>query len=458
MAILWLAAGLLSALGFAEAALGATPVGPQFQVNTYTTSRQSWPSVAVDADGDFVVVWESKGSAGNDDLAYSIQAQRYDASGNAVGSEFQVNTYTTGYQTSPSVAVDADGDFVVVWESAVPIDFETSICSIQGQRYDASGNIVGSEFQVNTYTAIDPGSLSDVAVGGDGGFVVVWESWGSAGTDVDRSIQGQRYDASGNRVGTEFQVNSYTTGRQLYPSVAADADGDFVVVWASYEGVFPDDYLDVRGQRYDASGNAVGAEFLVNTYTSSVQSWPSVAVDADGGFVVVWQSWGNAGSDNLGYSVQAQRYDASGNAIGAEFQVNPSTTHEQGLPSVAADEDGGFVVVWASGASAGPISIQGQRYDASGNAIGAELQVNTYTTSHQWGPSVAADADGGFVVVWQSYGSAGSDTSDRSIQGRRYTAPAPRVPSLTRPGVIGLTVLLFGTAAAALRGRLRGQS
>ena len=32
-----------------------------------------------------------------------------------VGSEFQVNTFTTNYQLRPSVSVDADGDFVVVW-------------------------------------------------------------------------------------------------------------------------------------------------------------------------------------------------------------------------------------------------------------------------------------------------------------------------------------------------------
>jgi hypothetical protein len=34
-----------------------------------------------------------------------------------VGSEFQVNTYTTGYQQKSSVATDSDGDFVVVWGS-----------------------------------------------------------------------------------------------------------------------------------------------------------------------------------------------------------------------------------------------------------------------------------------------------------------------------------------------------
>jgi hypothetical protein len=85
------------------------------------------------------------------------------------------------------------------------------------------------------------------------------------------------------------------------------------------------------------------------------------------------------------------------------------------------------VVVWSSYGSAGSDtssrSIQGQRYDASGNAVGPEFQVNSYTTNRQFFPSVSVDADGDFVVVWESLGSAGTDTSGDSIQGQRYQAP-----------------------------------
>ena len=52
-----LGASLVGALPIGGAALGATPVGSEFQVNTYTTSLQSRPSVSTAADGDFVVVW-----------------------------------------------------------------------------------------------------------------------------------------------------------------------------------------------------------------------------------------------------------------------------------------------------------------------------------------------------------------------------------------------------------------
>ena len=36
--------------------------------------------------------------------------------------------------------------------------------------------------------------------------------------------------------------------------------------------------------------------------------------------------------------------------------------------------------------------------------LGPELQVNTHTTNGQWLSSVASDASGNFVVVWESVG------------------------------------------------------
>ena len=77
-------------------------------MNSYTTSNQISPSVAVDADGDFVIAWQSRDQDGS---GYGVFAQRYNAAGTPQGAEFRVNTYTTGYQVSPSVAMDAEGDF-----------------------------------------------------------------------------------------------------------------------------------------------------------------------------------------------------------------------------------------------------------------------------------------------------------------------------------------------------------
>lgn len=67
----------------------------------------------------------------------------------------------------------------------------------------------------------------------------------------------------------------------------------------------------------------VGSEFHVNTYTTDDQYASSVAADAAGNFVVVWQSFGQDGS---GLGVFGQRYDSTGLPVGSEFQVNTATS------------------------------------------------------------------------------------------------------------------------------------
>ena len=98
------------------------------------------------AGGGFVVTWTSSGQDGS--LA-GIYGQRYAADGTAVGSEFRVNTFTTNYQSYPSVTALAGGGFVVTWSS---YGQDGSPYGIYGQRYAADGTALGSEFRVNTFT------------------------------------------------------------------------------------------------------------------------------------------------------------------------------------------------------------------------------------------------------------------------------------------------------------------
>ncbi|MGB5575677.1 MAG: hypothetical protein WBO69_20085 [Thermoanaerobaculia bacterium] len=137
----WTVIVLVMSLGLAGStqAQAPDPIGEEFQVNSYTTSWQVYPAVAVEPQGDFVVVWMSDGSYGTDTSGYSIQAQRYGANGAPVGGEFQVNAYTTNFQGTPAVAVEPQGDFVVVWESDGSYGTDTSSSSIQGQLYGANG-------------------------------------------------------------------------------------------------------------------------------------------------------------------------------------------------------------------------------------------------------------------------------------------------------------------------------
>jgi hypothetical protein len=370
--------------------------GGEFQVNTYATGNQYQVAVAASAGGDFVVAWASRGEDGSN---LGIFARRFDASGAPQGAAFPVNTFTTGAQYRPAVASDADGDSVVAWTSGQ----DGSGDGVFAQRYDATGALRGAEFQVNTFTTSWQ-LWPSVATAAAGDFVVVWASDGQDGSAY--GIFGQRYDASGARRGSEFQVNSTTSNVQYQPAVASSAAGSFVVVWTNIDG--DGSGAGISGQRYDGSGVPQGAEFQANTYTTGWQIWPAVASDPVGNFVVAWAGYYQDGS---GFGVFGQRYDASGAPRGAEFQINSYTTSAQDRPSVAMDAAGNFVVVWESFHDGSLSGIVGRRFDASGAARGVEFQVNSYTTGYQIGHvgrAVASDAAGNFVVAWQSDGQDGS--------------------------------------------------
>jgi len=433
---------LISALAAPSSA--QVPDGAEFQVNTYTTGGQFRPAVAMLADGSFVVVWDSQGSPATDTSQQSIQGQRYAANGTPQGAQFQVNSYTTSSQLRSNVAAAPDGSFVVVWDSNGSSGTDNDSRSIQGQRYAANGSPQGAEFQVNTYvTGIQ--SSPAVATTTSGDFVVAWHSEGSSGTDASfSSIQAQRFASNGSPQGAEFQVNSYTTGFQYEPAVAVRSGGSFVVAWES-QGSISNDTTDysIQGQLFDAAGSPQGAQFQINTYTTGDQTGTEMAAAADGRFVVTWRSYGSFGTDTDGASTQARRYAANGTPQGAQFQVNTYTTEPQRFTSVAAQPNGDFVIAWVSDTSPGTDtsyrSIQGRRFVASGTPIGDQFQVNTYTTETQNFPAVAAN-DQGFVVAWQSYGSAGTDTSVESIQAQRYL-PEPGATSALAAGVLLLLAL-----------------
>jgi hypothetical protein len=117
--------------------------------------------------------------------------------------------------------------------------------------------------------------------------------------------------------------------------------------------------------------------------------------------------------------------------LGDEFQVNVFTTSYQLRSKVAHGPSGDFVVVWHSDGSSGTdydlASVQGRRYSSDGIPLGGEFQVNTFSTSNQSRPSTSVDPEGGFVVVWDSFGSSSTDSSQQSVQGQRYILPAFRV-------------------------------
>ena len=396
-------------------------VGNELQLNSYTTSMQSSPRVVSDSEGDLIAVWHSSGSPGTDTSQASIQLRRFDAAGNPRAEQSQVNTYVTSTQAGPDLAIDPVGRFVVVWTSNGSSGDDSSSTSIQAQRFDAAGDPLGGEFQVNSYTTGTQGDLyggPSVATDASGNFVVVWSSVNDA---FASSVKGQLFTASGTRFGEELRIDTSDFGFQDQPSVAMAANGSFVVAWQSGYYILPvvgtrsgsstgsnpgsntgSNYMQVRARRFAPGGQPLGDDFAVSTDTSHEQVRPDITMSADGRFVVVWQSGGYFGApDGSNVSIRARLFDAAGNPQSGDLAVNTYTTGSQVDPTVAFEGDGRFLVTWSSNSSAdGEGGIFGQAFEAGGVPAGAELQLNAFTTSIQRSPAIASRG-GRSVVVWE---------------------------------------------------------
>lgn len=377
--------------------------GPEFQISSYTTDSQWAPSVVADGSGGFIVVWQRL--AGFFVATIDLLGQRLDANGSPIGAAFQVNTDTTHSGWGSRLAADGQGHFIVVWHVD---DVPGPGKNVLARRSDVISPPTADVFQVNSYTT-DSQDRPAIASDGAGNFIVAWTSYAQDGSGY--GVFGQRFDGAGAAVGGEFSVSTYSTADQESPAVVADSAGNFVVVWESngQVGLTP----GLVGQRFDSTGAVNGSEFQINTDTQVPRWAPAIAGDGAGNFVVTYSSL-DAPSD---FGVFGQRYDANAVPQGGEFHVNTYSEGQQVGATVAMDAGGSFVVTWTSyGQDGFNTGVFGQRFSASGEPAGGEFQVNTYTTGDQSGAAVAADASGAFLVTW---GSVGQTPSGGDIFGRR---------------------------------------
>ena len=411
--------GVLAAaawVGFASVAGAQTPAGGAFRVNTFTLNQQMHAQVAVGPRGDSLIVWSSLNQDGDN---FGVFGQRYDAMGIPQGGEFQVSATNFGYQYATGVAADAGGNYIVVW-FATGVD--GSGRGIVGRVFSPTGVPLTGDFPVNAFAA-GRQTAPAVAAQPGGGFVVVWESAGQDGSSY--AIVGRRFDSRGNPLTGDFIVNAFTPGAQNAARVASDAAGNFVVVWhsdaqdGSAKGVF--------GRRFNAAGAPLTGDFQVNVYTSFFQQYPMVSALADGRFVVAWESGNTIGGptqDGNNYGSYARRFDAAGNPLSGDLQLNVYTVDHQRTPTVTTFGNGSFLGAWNSQDQLMPFpnrDVFARTFNAAG-APGPEFLVNQVTGADQFQSNADADEVGNIVVAWDS---VNQDGSSNGVYARRYGGLVP---------------------------------
>ncbi|MCI0583766.1 MAG: hypothetical protein L0227_12915 [Chloroflexi bacterium] len=379
-----LAAALIAAAAASATAQSPLPLGPRFAVNLTTLSNQLGPDIAMAPDGRFEVAWTSLHVVGHE-----VLHRGYTAGGSA-GAELALNQFSTGDQNGVRLSMNASGDWAASWRSVDQFGPTSDLDAIV-RRTSSNGAVLENEHLAQTSSAPEP-EVTAVARHADDSYLVVWRE--------ALVLAGHRFAANGTSLGGDeiLATLDFSAGFDVAPLPA----GRSIVVFQS--NVVPDHHLLARFVAAD--GSAEGFPFPLDEADGVVKGRPSVAADAEGGFVVSWDRT-NPGEQ------QVRRFSADGSPIGATIVVHTSGGLATSDPDVAAGRDGSFVVLWSLGQTADSRDVVAREYARTGSPAGDAFVVSVLVGDEE--STQAAEGDGTFAFAWQ-----GPDSSSDGIWGRRY--------------------------------------
>ena len=414
----------------------ALPVGVFAQTNYITNGveyaiagslpgDQSHPSVGIKSSGGYIV-WEDNLTDGD---GLGVSARRLDSSLSGSLSPFRVNATGTGDQELPQVALLNSGGAAFVWQGG-----RRGYQHIYARFLTASGTFVtpSSDVPVNTFTGnfqVNPAVATLV----NGNVVVTWGSFNQFSGSSLQDVYAQVLSPTGQKVGSEFLVNQFTSYNQRTPTVAALSGGRFLVAWISEQQRF-DMSVGVYARMFNADGTAFGNEIAINTSTN-VCANPRVAATASGGFIVAWGEKDLTSVRTNGWDVYARAFSSTGTPAGAVARLNQYRFGDQYAPKLAT-VGSDILAVWTSlGQDGSREGVFGRFLNTDLIPEGDEFLVNTTIVGPQIHPAIASDGTGRFLAAWTSFVGLGPGFD---LFAQRYT---PNVQPLSPLGPPLVSVL-----------------
>lgn len=390
----------------------------ELPLNAYNASRYEprYVSTTSSANGNYIVTWAKldQDENGYDGKGY-LYAQLFKRDGTAIGEEIKIDVFTDSYSgyrlnSAPSVVVDGNGDFVVIW---------SNYSETQGQRFDSNGNRLGDVFYLSQN---DRSNYSDLKIDSDieGNFVLVWnESYYSYYGDYSsKSINAQFYNAQGIAQDNPIQIFGEANYRQEVQSVSMSSSGEFVVTWASRDNDANYYGWSLYAQRFSREGSAIDDVIKVADITTSNELYSQVSMNDAGEFIITWESQDAGIEDsNAIYRVYTRRFKESGVADSEASLVHASYSAQHNA-SVSIDEAGNYFVTWQT-SELGVSNIFGRWFRADGTPQSDTFLINDVMTDGQQA-SVTISGNNYAVVTWTGKDSTGTT----NVYTQRFINPA----------------------------------
>jgi hypothetical protein len=405
----------------------AEKLSGEFQINQFATFNQRNPAVSALPSGGFVVTWISEGNRG--DASVDVYARIYNSNGVAAGDEFRVNT-SERVCSSPSIATTSAGNFTIAWcEITQDQNFQANSGNdalnvlpnynqdgwdVYASGFTAGGGRLTAPTRLNQRVQGNQRNPSVAAVGRTQ--FVVWSSYGQDG-DMD-TVVGRALNGIGAPDGNEAIVNTFKTGRQLFPVARGNNDSRFVVCWSTFTGV--DTQVDLKAQRFAVGNEAVllpaaGAPFASALSSSRLSvTWPA----ADGYAVANYELYINGSLTPT--IVTGQVHVVTGLSPGTSYQFEVAYKLQDGQLSPRSAMVTG--TTWGE--------------DWNEDTIPDDWQAQYWGNNPAAWPSPSLDSDGDGISNRQEY-MAGTNPKDAASVLRTSFSMTAQGPRLTWNTVAG---------------------
>jgi Ca2+-binding RTX toxin-like protein len=328
--------------------------------------------------GGYVVSWY--------DTYYTHYIQRFTSAGTAIGAPIQVAPSQNNLSQSAVAALEGGG-FAFAWIDTPGGGGTPSTLKIQLYNSDGSAGPLVTDSSTTVQYAFETPVIGALA---GGGFVVLHEVIATG------QIAMRIFEADGDPVGPEVQLALAANSRGRAPTMLGLPDGRFVVVYE--EESSSTGKSDIKLRLFQSDGTVIATTVVASGPQD--QAAPQITLLPTGPLLITWQEQGAQGWD-----IRAGIFDAgTGLLEGASFVVNSQVAGDQTEPTVAALDDGEFIIAWvgpdASGRDLWESAIKGQVFAADGTRIGEERLLNSHLAGSQSSPHLVALEDGGVAAVW----------------------------------------------------------
>lgn len=360
----------------------------EIHVNQTLAYSQQQSDVAIDEQGNFVVVWEAQGTSLADERRSNIYARRFSADGTAIGSEFRVNDMPIGegYNdlVTPSISMNRSGEFAISWIDERDDDTSKPTIGHHIKVFNADGSVKVADFAIQS-NSDDWGHYENaVTLFDDGSFVLVHDY----GRGFSTGLAYHRFDANGDATAEDEWLVDVGWGSVSHTVVAANAN-DISIVWE-------DGNLNEDINRIDlSSDDSMTSVAQVNMTEEGSQTAPDVSLNSQGASIVVWR-------DAQRDAIYAQRFDSDGSKVGSELLVSFADDIFADTPQVHLFDDDSFVVTWEGYSSDDKYGsdIYFRHFDTNNMLVGETLQVNSQFTRRVKDLAMDVNGQKQVVITW----------------------------------------------------------